>query len=265
MDASLDRQLDPVRFLASTPVRLHILEALAEGPLSKGRLRDELGVPRTTLRRNLAALSERHWVTEDLETNRYRLSVAGRFAVERFSDAVAALDTASTAGAFLGQFPEELPVDTETLSRLSFRTVTRQDPHRPVTAVRDALAESDQLHCFTPVLNPVYVPVVTELVAEGFEFHVVAPSSLYETCERNHPEALATLQGAETAKLRVNDAIPEFGLGLLDDRLLLGAHDERMQPHAVAAASREIESLEEWATDRYSRYLESSEPLSAIL
>jgi ArsR family transcriptional regulator len=57
------------------PLRIQILDALREGPLSVGHLREKLGVEQSTLSQQLAVLRARNFVTTERQGTTIRYSV----------------------------------------------------------------------------------------------------------------------------------------------------------------------------------------------
>lgn len=259
----LDRRLEPVRFLAGTATRLRILDALAEGALSRRALAERVDAPRTTLRRNLADLTERNWVARDPAADEYELTAAGRHAREGFRAAVETVDTAARAGVFLDRFPADLPVTADDLEATTVSLVTERDPHGPVSWVQSHLETADRVRGLLPAVNPMYVASLVDRVADGLAVDLVGSETVFETFERDYPEELATLRAADRVSLAVAADPPEYGVGIVDDHVFLVAYDDRLLAHSFARVPRDHDPLGEWAGERYEAAAERATPLAA--
>lgn len=257
----LDRRLAPVRFLAGTATRLQILDALADGPCSRQAVAERVDAPRTTLRRNLADLAERNWVTHDPAAGEYALTPAGRHARQGFRTAVDSADAAARTGTFLDQFPAELPVTADDIEAMTVSVVTSRDPHGPVSWLQSHLESTDELRGVLPAANPMYVASLTDLVADGFGFDLVGSETVFETFARDYEDELATLRAAEPVSLAVAPDPPEYGIGILDDYVFLVAYDDRLLAHSFARVPRTHDPLGTWALERYDDIAAEAVPL----
>jgi len=111
VDPDAIRGLDAVAFLAGTPVRVCALER-SRTARARGRRsgRPPTPPPRTTLRRNLAALEERGLIEHDPAADEYALTAAGERAWAAIGVATDALAGATGVGTFLRQFPGDPPI-----------------------------------------------------------------------------------------------------------------------------------------------------------
>lgn len=255
-DDDLDRGLEALRFVAASPVRVRVLRALAGGDRTADDLRRDLDVPRTTLRRNLVDLADRTWIDHDPAADAYSLTPAGELALSGVEAALEPLGAATGVGALLGDLPVSPPVDPSTLAAADVVVATEADPFRPVAWTRDHLDGAERVRGFVPVVNPVYVSAVTDLLGDGFRFEFVADADGFETFRTAHPDAFDLLADAPEADLYVADDVPGYGVAILDDYVFVGGYDGSMRPHTVLRAERgrdDHEPIVAWATDAFDR------------
>lgn len=259
MDSDAARGLDAVAFLAGTPVRARALDALADGPRSRAALREALDAPRTTLRRNLAALADRGWIEHDPVDDEYALTAAGERARAAFDAATDALAGAAGVGAFLRRFPADPPIEPADVDALSVAVATQDRPHAPVSPVRDRLAAADRVRGFVPVVNPVYVRAVVDHL-DALDVELVLSPTAAATLEDDYADAHDQLRAASGVDRLSSDAVPEWAVALLDGDAYLGAYDDGMRPVAVLHAPAD-HRVADWARDRYAAVRDAATPL----
>jgi predicted transcriptional regulator len=256
----LDDRLAAVQSLAGTPVRLRVLDALADGPLSRPRLSEAVDAPRTTLHRNLETLADHHWVTHDPTTDEYSLTPAGRLARRGLREALDPLDTARRAGRFLRECAADLPVTADDLAAMTVVTATESDPHRPVSWLHSHVAETDRLRAVVPAAGPANVVPLADFVAEGLTLELVVGEGFLDPVRREFGDRLAALRRAETATVAVLPDPPAFGLALLPAYVFVVAYDDRLRSHSIARLPRADGELTAWATDRFERLADAAAP-----
>jgi len=145
------------------------------------------------------------------------------------------------------------------VEELSVEVATDERPHAPVARVRDKLATTDRARGFVPVVHPVYLRAVLDHLEMLSVDLVVAPTAA-ETLERDHTDALERLRSDGDVALLSTDAVPAYGVALLDGDAYLGVYDDGMRPVAVVHA-RSDHPIAEWARERYESVRADANPL----
>lgn len=79
----MSSSLEDIEFLARSPHRVEVLEALADAPRTRHELKERADVSRITIRRLLDDLAERGWIEHD--NSQYEATASGRVAAREFA------------------------------------------------------------------------------------------------------------------------------------------------------------------------------------
>lgn len=259
MDEPERNALESVEFLAASPVRLRILNALADGPAEPSRLEERLDVPRSTLRRNLSELVDRSYVARAATRSEYELTDVGVIVRDAVRDLASTVAAADSAIPFLRRFPVDIPVPTETVLSCDVTTIAAETPFDPISVVKDRIVSGKSVRGFLPVINPILLDSLESIVDRGVSVSAIAPSSAYEPLEANFGEAFDAVASASNVHLYVSDDVPEYSVGFVDETALLGAFDEHMRTHSVLQATAES-PVYEWALEQYERVERTAAP-----
>lgn len=249
--------LAELEFLSASPNRLQLLGALSEGAETPDSLGDHLGLPRSTLQRNLSALEERGYVAYLPAENTYEVTTAGELARSALTGALSTVSTARTLAPFLEQFPVDLPVESETLADCEVVLATPTDPYGPVSAVKKAVGAAGQVRSFMPTVNPLYIESVRKYDLEDVSLEAVAPPGAYDALADTYGELLDKMAASPTVDLYESTAVPDYVLVFAGETLLLGAVDEHMRTHSILRAPADSPVFE-WAKQRYRTVKETS-------
>jgi predicted transcriptional regulator len=259
IDSSTDA-LAALEFLASSPARVRILDALADGPATARELADQTGIPRSTLRRNLGELVDRGYVARDAAASTHALSAVGVTVRETVRDAMATVADAKALVPFLDHFPAELPVEASAISDADVVGSLTDDPFRPVSATRERLRNGGDVCGFVPVINPLYLKGLHACVGEDRDVEVAAPRSAYAARVADDPERVHDIVDSSNVHLFEAETVPDYALGVGDHEVLLGAFDDHMRTHSVLFGERDG-PVGDWAADRYADVRETAETL----
>lgn len=168
MGLSLDEieaPLDDIAFLSRSNHRIAVLTELAEGPRTRRKLREAVGVSRPTLGRVLAGFEERSWIARDGDV--YAVTPIGRVLVEEFTDLMGTVEALQELGELAPRLPlEEMDFD---LRRLADATITTPSPRDATAHVRreEALAEqAEEIRFFCNSAHPHMMRVYRDRIVE---------------------------------------------------------------------------------------------------
>lgn len=252
---------ETIEFLVRSDCRIGILEALLDdGERTRDDLKDDLDVVRTTLGRNLDALEERNLILADGRT--YRLTRTGELIASGTVDLLETVDLAARIEPVASRIPDgEFDVDVRALEDATVVESTLADPYAPVVAHERQLSVTDHARLILPASATDPLETSATMVEDGAVHEVVVTDDLAETL-RSNPELAEPLDRmAETENVtirRVDDDIPYY-VGLLDDVVQIGVHDERGIPEALLES--DADELREWARERFEAYRRKSELL----
>jgi predicted transcriptional regulator len=252
--------LAELEFLAASPNRLGLLDALSAGPMTSETLGDSLDLPRSTLQRNLSALAERGYVTHQPTANQYEITTSGQLARRALADALSTVTAATDLAPFLEQFPVELPVEPETLADCEVILATTDDPYDPVSTVKRAIGVAGEGRGFFPTVNPVYLESVRKYDSGEVPLEVITTPAAYDALSTNYGSLLDRLTAVESVELYESREVPGYALVFAGETLLLGAFDDHMRMQSVLRAPQDS-PLCEWAQQQYAELEDTATPL----
>ena len=259
MDDPSATALERVEFLAASPTRLRLLDAVAEDPAVPETLTERTGIARSTLRRNLAALVDRGYLSHSATSGEYSLTVAGSVVRQALHDAVATVDRADSLVPFLDHFPVDIPVEPAALAEAEVVGSDESDPFKPVATIRERFGDSTTAHGFLPVINPLYLKGLRAYAGTGHSVELIAPRAAYDSRAADAPEAFRTVASSPDVELLVSPKVPAYAVGFLDGDAVLGAFDEHRRTHSVLHAGPDS-AVADWAETKYEAVRETAAP-----
>ncbi len=257
MDESARDALDSVAFLAASPSRLQILDALAAEPSGPRRLEESLEIPRSTLHRNLSALVDRRYVDHSPTENEYDLTTTGEIVRDVLSETISTVERAESLGPFVEHFPVDLPISVDELASCDLVVSDPESPFDPVSTVKKELVSGESISGFLPAINPLYVDALRTSLEKDVQIEVIAPPHAYDAIASDDHVFLERVTAVPHVRLYESSAVPEYAVGFVDETALLGAFDEHMRTHSVLRSDARS-SIWEWARRRYEHIKETA-------
>jgi len=260
---STDGPLEVVEFLARSPNRVRVLEALTDGPVGRYDLEEETGVSRATLGRILDDFGERGWVVE--HDREYEATQVGAYVSREFGTALERLAPVPALSAVAQWFPEEgFDFDLGHLAGAEVVRSTRHDALAPTTHIARRIRSADRVRLITYAVlpdvmeacwrgaverglelegvldggaiegfgtDPQMVEQAQEMVAEGQSAVYVYPGDIHSTVFVVDDAVLLCLSGGEGAPLAVietdDEAVRDWAESRIED---LQSEGERLDP-----------------------------------
>lgn len=240
--------------------RAAALTALADAPLTRRELEDEIDISRTTSHRIVRGLEERDLLDRggnDLvltplgraiarEVGRYQSNVTAAVRLEPFLTAVEHTDV-------------DVPV--EYFADATVTIAGQGTPYRPVRRFMELLRDTDTLRGFdTTTIAPMYVDEIRAEILGGMTTDVIYLPPVANQIVDEYPGKVAAATEAGNLTLHVADELP-FGLAIYDDRVGIGGYDDDTGM-LVAFADTDDADARTWALEQYETYRERATPLS---
>lgn len=255
----MDDAMDDVEFLARSPNRVAVLDALNEEPIDRRQLQERLDVDRVTLGRILGECEQRGWVTVD---DACSLTVVGRLVADEFADFRRFLAATRDLRSLVGVEPVEDPsFPADRLTAATITTAADGDPYAPIRRFMDLLAASDTLRGYdTTTIAPMYVEDIREEILDGMRTEVVYRPSVIAQIVGDYREAVAEAVDAGLLSLWVADDL-SCGLAIFDDRVAIGAYAADTGTLDVFVDTDD-EAIREWAIDGFQTTRDAAVPLT---
>lgn len=246
--------LEEVDFLARSANRLRVLEALTNEPMDLRDTKDALGIPRTTVQRNLGDLKEKGWVKEVREG--YKATSLGEMILDAFLDLVEITESAEELSAFM-KWVDCAHVDTSRLKAANVTTPKQSNPHAPLKRFTELLGNSSDVRVVTPSIFPSFIEVHQRMAsADGVEVQAILTRDAFDVFERDYSKELRDIMDGSGNEILVYPENVPFTLAILDDSVGMLAYDDDGMPRALLESSSG--DAQEWAREQYGGYLESS-------
>lgn len=255
---------EEVEFLVRSGTRVGILETLlGRESVPKRELRSELDVVRTTLQRNLNALEERDLIRAD--DGEYGITPAGELVAEDLLDVFETVRFATEVGPVLRRLVEsaaEFDLDPRSLTDATVVESTTANPYAPVERHAATMAETDRARLVLPATGENPLGTAQSSVDEGAVHEAIVTKAVADRLRTNPSlrRRFEPMADSENVSVYVYDGDVPYYLGILDERVQFGVHDERGIPEALLES--ESDDVRRWAIDRFEAYLEDAERIA---
>lgn len=125
----MEPQIEAINFLIKSENRFSVLSTIDKEPIDTRDLRDETGIPRSTVQRNLNELIDKDWVVRDKGV--YRVTPWGSKLVSLTNSYVGDLQMLNDCGPVINEIPsldEDLFLNDDTINVSSLNTSSPQEP-----------------------------------------------------------------------------------------------------------------------------------------
>jgi len=249
----MDSPLEDVEFLARSPHRVAVLDALADGPRTRDDLRDETGASDPTIGRILGDFEERGWTLRD--GHAYGLTQPGAFVAEHFDTLLSRMSTERRLRDVWHLLPGEL--DGFTLDLVADAVVTTTEPGNPYAPANRCASfypTTDHVCGFDAALTaPHNFETLAELIAGGLEAEFVLPPEVAMNLQASYPESERVMESSDNVTTWWHDDLPMTRLIVFDDRVGVGGYDPDSGVLAVYVDS-DSPALREWALSTFDRF-----------
>ncbi|WP_458208120.1 helix-turn-helix transcriptional regulator [Haladaptatus sp. NG-SE-30] len=255
--------LEDVAFLARSAHRVNVLEALAEGPLSRPKLHEETGISQPTLGRILGSFEDRNWVEHQRPD--YALTPLGELLVSEFGDLLDTVETIQKLGDVVRQLPtDEMDFDIRTFADATVWTPDPGDTLSHIRRMETTWLDADRRRLLGSTLGPISFDERKERARRDFdrlqemEVETIVSRSLLEQGMSDPEIRRMTLEAwdSEQMKAYLYDGHIPLLLTIADDTAMLAPTDENGIPTAVVET--ENETIRSWVETRLDEYREQS-------
>lgn len=242
--------IDAIGYVARSSCRVRILELLSERTVaSRDELQAAVDVVRTTLQRNLEGLADRGLVRE--RERAYELTAAGSYVAQALEAALSRAIPAVELRPVLERLPaDDLSIEPERLRDATVYEATPSNPYQPVERHASVVADADHARLVLPA-TAAKPTAEAGSNADGDTLHeVVATPDVVDAIESDPSLSEAVDEFADGSyRLSVYDGPITYFVGVLDDVVQIGVHDDGGLPAALLESTDA--QLRAWAIDRF--------------
>lgn len=259
---SMESPLEGIAFLARSENRVAVLRSIVDAPRTRGELRDELDVPRTTLARILNEFEGRGLTTSD--GRRYDSTPAAEEILAKFLPLLETME----AIRHLDEAIDWLPPPARALDVRHFRdadvtTSQTRNPSEPFDYALEMIRSSSSLRFLAFTAAPRYVEAFRDRAAgEEWDAEGVMEAGFFESIREEGDRMSAWYDLADVAATFVHhDRVP-ISMFVLDESVLVWLGDRRvgkMDVYGILESSNP--AVQSWAESLYEEYRERADPL----
>lgn len=251
--AVTDDAIDAIAFLTRSPVRVRVLYVLARrGPVEKRELRKLVDGVRTTVTRNLSALTERGWIEDTPEG--YRITGCGEMIVDEL---VALTESAALAvdlrPALRWLDVDRLDLDLRHFERAEITTADSTNPYAPVEEQVELVRGGTTVRAALPTVNKQILEACRRTAsADGGDVTLVLESAAVDRFQSADRYAELFADVCRRATVLEHDGELPYYVGATGDAVQLGTTDgDNVLRVLLGFDDDEVHS---WADDRFARF-----------
>jgi predicted transcriptional regulator len=254
--------VEDIAYLTRSDHRVTTLVDLTVRPRSRSELWEAAGVSSSTIRRTLREFEDRKWIRRD--GYQYEATQLGAFIASAMAELIEQVETERQLRDVWEWLPDE--ESGFTLDMCIGAEVTRadaDDPYRPVNRFMGLVRDADELR-FAGFDVAMLEPCKEELcqrIIDGLDAQIIDPPRVIKYVRSSCPELFSEAFESGNLTVRVHDALPSYGVGLLDDRIVISGYD----PDSVTVrvlVDTDSPAAREWAESIFATYWRQTPTLS---
>ena len=258
----MESALEEVEFLARSPNRVDVLEALAAERHTRNELAEATGASQATLGRILEDFDDRSWIRR--EDGQYVATATGRLVAGEFSNLLDVLETERELRSIVRYLPTHaMDFDLGELADATITTPSGTRPNAPVQRLLDLIRDADEVRIFSHAFNEQSLSVIEDRTADDGTFRGVfsqtAIDALAEDAELRR--RLTAILDADGTAIRIREEGIPLAVTIADGVVHLLLRDE----NGVLQASIDTDerAVRSWAHDTFDHYWRTAEALDS--
>lgn len=261
----LGAPLEELEFLARSPNRVRVLDALGQDPRGRYELEDATGVTRATLGRILDDFEQRGWVSED--DRQYRTTQLGAYVSREIATVLERFEAVPALNEVAQWFPEDgFGFDLGRLAGSEVVRSTRGNALAPTAHIAKRIRDADSVRLLTYSVLPDVMDECWQGTVDGcLELESVLATEAFGgfgTDEQLLERAQEMLQADQSEVYAYNGEVPST-VFVVDDVVLLCLSGGEGAPLAVIET--DDEEVRSWADSTIDQHCREGERLDPSL
>ncbi|WP_254531278.1 helix-turn-helix transcriptional regulator [Natrinema gelatinilyticum] len=257
--------LEEIEFLARSPNRVTVLDALTRGPIGRYELEDSIGVTRATLGRVLEDFEERGWVRED--DRQYQTTQLGTYVSREITNILERFEPVPALNEVAQWFPDEgFGFDLRNLAGSRIIRSTKRNAIAPTAHISKRIRTADRVRLITYSVLPNVMDECWRGIVDGaLELEGVLDTGTLESFGTDPQMIEQAREMIETGHSEVyvyNGTIPST-VFIVDDVVLLCLSGSQGAPLAVIET--DDEAVHSWAESTIDDLRDDGERLNPAL
>lgn len=259
----LESRIEPIEYLARSPSRLRVLDAIADCPRSRTELKDSTDVSRVTLSRMLSNFEDRGWI--DRTNGEYTVTAEGAYVAEEVGQLLGNLATLDHLDGAMSWLPvEAFTFDLARLRDADVSTADWGDHTGQIRAVVDSLEGGTCIRATASgVSRDVLAALRTATVEDGATLEAVLDQTALEIV-RGDPELARQVrdmqaQAGVDVRAYAGPAEPLLMVTVCDETVILCGHDPDGPPPGTLETTDE--QVRDWAASYIDEIRSAASPV----
>lgn len=260
----IEPPLEAVEYLARSPSRVRVLDALYEAPKERHELAEVTDVSRVTLSRILANLEGRDWI--ERTNGRYEATERGAFVAAELTRLLANMETFEELDGAMEWLPtEQFDFDLTRLRDAEVTTSSWSDHTASIRRVADVIREADRIRGTASGVSREVLGALRDATVEGDgSFEAVLDATALDivradTGLRRQLREIVESGNAEVSRYDGDD--PLLMVMVCDDTVQVCGHDEEGPPPGTLETTDE--AVRSWAESYFESVRADAHPLDA--
>lgn len=251
-------EIETLQFLVGSEVRVRLLSTLSERRANARTLVDSLGVPHSTVQRNLNKLEERGWI--DVTVNRrYYATPVGEMVLDGVEELLGTVESMDGLATFVDCVPfADIGFELDRLSDATCVVADTDTPAAPLNEFVDLLAQSAGFTLVAPHWNPAYSDVIERQLDAGHAVEVVTDRSQESLLSGASVGAIDHLLERDGLTVRLVEESLAVGIGIVDDRIAFAGYRDGAVRVLVES---DDEAVADWTDHRLDAIRSAATPL----
>jgi predicted transcriptional regulator len=247
--------------------RQDFLGLLAEGPVHKRDLIDELGHSRSTVDRAVDSLTEAGLV--ERADGGFVATYSGRLLLDQVTETRAVVETVAAAGTTLNHLPTDVPRESRFFADADVVSVENNSPAEVLRGITAVLEGSERFRGASFVANDDrFIDAIYERTVErtAMEVEFLLTPSLAAWLAANYPERMRPLAKSDHLACHVIESLPQaFYLAEREGETTayLGVHGD--QGNFVGYVENDTAAAVSWVESRWTAARDGATPLARHL
>lgn len=254
--------IEDIAYLARSEHRVPMLVAMTERPRSRSDLGDLTGVSSSTIRRTLRTFEDRNWIRRD--GHAYETTQLGAFIASTMEELLERIETERVLRDVWHRLPGKESGFAIEMCFDSVVTVAEpDDPYRPVTRFVSLLRETSEFRFVgsdVALLEPCK-DVLRRRIVDGMSTEIIDPPSVARYVLSTYPDHCSDPIESDNLTVLVHDELPEYGVGIFDDRIAISCHDQETGMVRLVIDT-DLPETREWAESLYASFRHEARPLA---
>ena len=246
---------EDLKFIATSGVRIKMLNSLLEKPKTSSELKDEFKIGASTIIHAARDLEREGYITEKIDG--YHLTLIGKITALKLIEFVKTLYTLKKGKEFwlthvIDDLPEEFAREIYKLYNHEILTSSVRNVFKTLSIYVELAKKSKHFWGVSPIFVDIFVSLIKKLAGRNADIRLVLTKDVFEELKKRHGDVLNEV--FPKVELWIIDEEPKVAFTVTESFLSFGLFDEKgMYDPTHDLISRDKEAIE-WGRKLFEYY-----------